>query len=86
MIRQYKVLCGKWETLILAENEEDLFNNLVKEVKRVPYQNLPFGFFVSVIELGCTNTENITHFLTEDVLESADFIPRKFSKNLFRVI
>ena len=73
MIRQYKVLSGKWETLIEAEKREDIFNILVEEMKKVKVRDLPLGVLMGVVEIGSTDEENIIHFLTLAVLESAGF-------------
>ena len=73
MKRQYKVLSGKWETLIEAEKREDIFNILVEEMKKVKVRDLPLGVLMVVVEIGSTDEENIIHFLTLAVLESAGF-------------
>ena len=73
MIRQYKVLSGKWETTIEADKKEDRLNVLVEEMKKVKVKDLPLGITMGVIEIGSTDEENIIHFLTLAVLESAGF-------------
>ena len=83
MIRQYKVLSGKWETLIEAEKREDIFNILVEEMKKVKVRDLPLGFLMGVIEIGNTNEEDIIHFLTISVLESACFKVNQLSIKKF---
>jgi len=73
MIKQYTVLSGKWETLIEAEKREDIFNILVEEMKKVKVRDLPLGVIMGVVETGITDEENILHFFTLAVLESAGF-------------
>ena len=83
MIRQYKVLSGKWETLIEAEKREDIFNILVEEMKKVKVRDLPLGVLMGVVEIGSTDEENIIHFLTISVLESACFKVNQLSIKKF---
>jgi len=73
MIKQYTVLSGKWETKIEADEKEDIFNVLVKEMRKVKRKDLPLGVIMGVVETGITDEENILHFFTLAVLESAGF-------------
>ena len=73
MKRQYKVLSGKWETKIEADEKEDIFNVLVKEMRKVKRKDLPLGVIMGVVETGITDEENILHFFTLAVLELAGF-------------
>src|SRR4030065_92351 len=83
MKRQYKVLSGKWETLIEAEKREDIFNILVEEMEKVKVRDLPLGVLMGVVEIGSTDGENIIHFLTILVLESACFKVNQLSIKKF---
>ena len=61
MIRQYKVLSGKWETMISVEREEWLFNAVVQQLilfkGNRTIKDLPLGVSIGIIEIWDTGKE-----------------------------
>ena len=79
MIRRYKVLCGKWETIIEVERREWLFNALVQKLKILRGNRkvtvLPLGFSIGIIEIGDKGEEKGEMFFPHSlsVFEAAGF-------------
>ena len=61
MKRKYKVLCGKWETIVEVERREWLFNSVVQQLilfkGNRTIKDLPLGVSIGIIEIGDTGKE-----------------------------
>ena len=79
MKRKYKVLCGKWETIIEVERREWLFNAVVQQLilfkGNRKIEDLPLGVSIGIIEIGDKGEEKGEMFFANSlsVFEAAGF-------------
>ena len=79
MKRKYKVLCGKWETIIEVERREWLFNAVVQRLilfkGNRKIEDLPLGVSIGIIEIGDTGKEigDMSLGVVTPFFEAADF-------------
>ena len=83
MKRKYKVLCGKWETIIEVERREWLFNAVVQQLilfkGNRKIEDLPLGVSIGIIEIGDTGKEigDKSLGVVTPFFEAAGFIENK---------